>query len=138
AHCAGQGVSDLEHPSTSHLLLADHLDRPLTVVDVARLRLDHSELAFLSACSTAQTGTELPDEAIHLAAAFQLAGYRHVIATLWPIGDRWAVQAARAVYTRLGSDASDSATALHHATRGLRAILPDRPSTWAAHLYDGA
>ncbi|WP_216651350.1 CHAT domain-containing protein [Actinomadura litoris] len=36
----------------------------------------------------------LADEAIHLAAAFQLAGYRGVIGTLWPVADRPAVRFA--------------------------------------------
>jgi CHAT domain-containing protein len=40
------------------------------------------ELAFLSACHTATGSPRGLDEAIHLAAAMQLLGYRHVIATL--------------------------------------------------------
>ena len=83
------------------MLLTDHRQRPLTVVDVARLRLDDAGLAFLSACSTARPGGRLADEAIHLASAFQLAGYRHVIATLWPIGDQHAVDIADDIYTTL-------------------------------------
>jgi CHAT domain-containing protein len=56
AHFACHGASDLTNPSASCLLLTDHQQRPLTVVDVARLRLDGAGLAFLSACSTAQPG----------------------------------------------------------------------------------
>jgi CHAT domain-containing protein len=138
AHFACHAGSDLNNPSASYLLLHDHLSRPLIVVDVSRLRLD-AELAFLSACSTARTGGTLLDEAIHLASAFQLAGYRHVIATLWPIGDRPAVRVATSVYTALAVNQSADATAgaLHHAVRQLRAILPDRPSVWAAHIHNG-
>jgi hypothetical protein len=140
AHFACHGSSDPANPSASHLLLNDYQRRPLTVVDVTRLRLDRAELAFLSACSTARTGTQLADEAIHLAAAFQLAGYRHVIATLWPIGDRPAVRIATDIYpTLVANDTADTAAeALHAATRRLRAIQLDRPSTWAAHLHNGA
>ncbi len=32
-------------------------------------------------------GIRVPDEAITLAAALQIAGYQHVIATLWQISD---------------------------------------------------
>lgn len=140
AHFACHGASDLGSPSASHLLLHDHLSLPLTVVDVARLRLNRAELAFLSACSTARTVPALADEAIHLAAAFQLAGYRHVIATLWPIGDRLAVRIASDIYHSLAAaDAADTAAeALHAATRRLRGIRVSQPSTWASHLHNGA
>ena len=143
AHFACHASSDLANPSSSHLLLPDHRSRPLTVVDVARLSLDDAELAFLSACATARTGYGLADEAIHLAAAFQLAGYRHVIATLWPIGDRSAVEIAADVYTALvahdASGAVGAAQALHDATRRQRGSLEARqPRVWASHIHSGA
>ena len=119
AHFACHGAATMEDPSASRLLLADHQERPLTVVDVARLRLDGAELAFLSACSTAQPGARLTDEAIHLASAFQLAGYRHVIATLWPVGDPHAVDVTDDIYAILAST-GDVAGAVHAATRRLR------------------
>jgi CHAT domain-containing protein len=74
-----------------------------------------------------------------MAAAFQLAGYRHVIATLWPIGDRSAVQLADDIYRMLSAERTidDAAAALHTATRRLRAIYAGRPSTWAAHIHNG-
>jgi CHAT domain-containing protein len=136
AHFACHAESDMSNPSSSHLLLHDH---KLTVVDLARLQLDGAELAFLSACATARTGSHLADEAIHLAAACQLAGYRNVIATLWPVGDRPAVRIADATYTNLAIHGADAAAqALHDATRRRRNLDPDRPSTWAAHIHNGA
>ncbi|MET8181196.1 CHAT domain-containing protein [Streptomyces sp. NPDC005336] len=62
-------------------------DGRLTVAELHGLRLPHAELAYLSACETATGGVNLPDEAMHLAATMQLAGYRHVIATMWSIHD---------------------------------------------------
>jgi hypothetical protein len=137
AHFACHGLSDMENPSASRLLLEDHRDLPLTVVDVARLRLDDAELAFLSACSTARPGGRLTDEAIHLASAFQLAGYRHVVGTLWPIGDRQAVDIAEDIYTTL-TRTGDIASAVHTATRQIRDRWPDMPSVWASHIHSGA
>ncbi|WP_329092693.1 CHAT domain-containing protein [Actinomadura citrea] len=137
AHFACHGHSDLADPSSSHLLLVDHQTRPLTVTDLAGLRLDGAELAFLSACSTARPGARLADEAIHLASAFQLAGYRHVIGTLWPIGDRHAVDIADLVYTAV-ADGGDVAGAVHAATRQMRDRWPDYPSVWASHVHVGA
>jgi CHAT domain-containing protein len=115
-------------------------DGPLSVVDVARLRLDQTELAFLSACETGRPGRRLTDEAIHLASAFQLAGYRHVVATLWPIGDRIAVAFAEDFYTAvsLGHGAGDAADAVHSATMRRRQRWPHAPSAWASHMHTGA
>lgn len=80
----------------------------------------------------------LTDEAIHLASAFQLAGYRHVIGTLWPINDRLAARIAEAVYQGLASaGASGAAAALHAATRRIRDERPDFPFHWAAHIHVG-
>ncbi len=138
-HFACHAQSDAEHPSQSRLVLHDHRESPLTVVDIARERLDDAELAFLSACATARTGAGLPDEAIQLAAAFQLAGYRHVIATLWPIGDEVALGLATDVYKKLEAAPVDAAAlVLHDAVRRARALDATRPSTWAAHLHSGA
>ena len=140
AHFACHGASDLTNPSASCLLLTDYRRRPLTVVDVARLRLDDAGLAFLSACSTARPGGRLADEAIHLASAFQLAGYRHVIATLWPVGDQHAVDLAADIYTTLATAGeADLAGAVHAAVRRMRRRWGwDTPSVWASHIHVGA
>jgi hypothetical protein len=138
AHFACHGAADPDDPSSSHLLLADHQQRPLTVADVARLRLDDAELAFLSACSTARPGRRLTDEAIHLASAFQLAGYRHVVGTLWPIDDGDAVAVADHIYAAITTGTGDVAGAVHAATRSLRNRWADCPSVWASHIHAGA
>nr|WP_232295043.1 CHAT domain-containing protein [Parafrankia sp. EUN1f] len=135
-HFACHGVSNPTAPSTSHLLLHD--DR-LTVADIAALRLETAEFAFLSACSTSRPTTALTDETIHLASAFQLAGYRRVIATLWPIEDRSSAHISDAVYGFLADGGTDAtADALHAAVRRLRAAHPAKPSIWAAHIHVGA
>ena len=146
AHFACHGVSDAADPSSSRLLLRDHRDVPLTVSALASVHLDHAQLAYLSACDTAlSTSAQLIDEAIHLASAFQLAGYPHVIGTLWTINDYIAVQIADAFYAALtnnaagsGFDASDAAMALHEAVRTVRNTLPGTPSLWASHIHAGA
>jgi len=140
AHFACHGHCDPVSPSASHLLLHDHQQHPLTVTDVTRLRQEHAALAFLSACSTARPGDRLADEAIHLASAFQLAGYRHVIGTLWPISDFHAVRLADDLYAELASAGSTAtaASALHKVTRRLRNRRFQLPSIWASHVHVGA
>jgi CHAT domain-containing protein len=137
AHFACHGAAELANPSASRLLLTDHEERPLTVVDVARLRLEGTELAFLSACETVRPGGLLPDEAIHLASAFQLAGYRHVIGTLWSIDDEHAVDIADDVYAAITAT-GNVAGAVHAATRRVRNRWVDRPSAWASHIHVGS
>ncbi|MEU6635124.1 CHAT domain-containing protein [Streptomyces rochei] len=145
AHFACHGISDRTDPSFSRLLLHDHATTPLTVSALSRANLDHAQLAYLSACNTADPGRgDLLDEAIHLTSAFQLAGFRHVIGTLWPIKDHLAAEIAESFYTHLtvgqpGSlDPDQSATALHKTIRAVRDRYPATPSLWAAHLHVGA
>ncbi|MEU4766383.1 CHAT domain-containing tetratricopeptide repeat protein [Actinosynnema sp. NPDC023794] len=134
-HFACHGVADARQPSTSGLVLHDEL---LTVADVSRLHLS-GELAYLSACDTA-SGGDLPDESLHLGAALQLAGYRNVVATLWPIRDTTAAEVARGFYQRLGTTmAGDQAGyALHRAVHDLRARGWDTlPSAWVPYIHVG-
>ncbi|KAM3533265.1 hypothetical protein MY4038_003490 [Beauveria bassiana] len=57
-----------------------------------------------SKCGAALSGIVLPDEAINLASAFQLAGFRHVVGTLWEVRDKSSNDAARVLYETQGQD----------------------------------
>lgn len=137
-HIACHADHSRADPATSAVRL---WDGPLTVLDIAEQQLDHAELAYLSACQTASGAHRLPDESIHIAAALQLAGFRHVIATLWSVHDEHAPTVADAVYRQLTAagapDATDTAHALHHATAQLRADHPTDPTIWAPYLHTG-
>ncbi|GAB2856289.1 hypothetical protein GCM10022221_64900 [Actinocorallia aurea] len=144
AHFACHGFNDPADPSRSRLLLHDHAGDPLTVASLAPLDLGHVRLAYLSACSTAVSfHQDLLDEAVHLTSGFQLAGFPHVVGTLWPINDRAAVDIADDFYAHLAApDGSlrwqHAAHALHRAIRTRYAATPGMPSLWAAHLHAGA
>jgi tetratricopeptide (TPR) repeat protein len=144
AHFACHGHSDPADPSQSRLLLHDWRTSPLTVTALAHLDLDHVRLAYLSACSTAQTlNRGLVDESIHLTSAFQIAGFPHVIGTLWSVTDQVAAKITDEFYRRLdnGTDRLDiehTAQALHDTIRAARDELPVTPSLWAAHVHAGA
>ena len=144
AHFACHGRSDPADPSRSQLLLHDHRQDPLTVAALAPLALGHAQLAYLSACSTARaTNSRLADEAIHLTSAFQMAGFPHVIGTLWEIGDQVAVDITRDFYSAITNpddtiDAGRAAEALHHAIRAQRDRQPGTPYLWASHIHAGA
>ncbi|UWP79160.1 CHAT domain-containing protein [Dactylosporangium fulvum] len=173
AHFACHGTSNPFDPARSALLLRDHAAGPLTVADLVALDLRDAGLAYLSACETALTpvlhlgeveitggappGTGgladliraanrsrgLIDESIHLGSAFQLAGFRHVVGTLWEINDRIAVDVARAFYAGLAGeqdrpDPARSAGSLRQAVLAVRDRFPRTPTLWAAFLHSGA
>lgn len=144
AHFACHGASHPTDPSQSLLLLHDHERDPLTVASLAPVQLDNAQLAYLSACRTAFTpASRLLDEAIHLTTAFQLAGFPHVIGTLWEINDAVAVEIAEDFYTTLGAgqgtlNPRNAARALHHAVRSARDRYLDFPALWAGYLHAGA
>ncbi|PPK68322.1 CHAT domain-containing protein [Actinokineospora auranticolor] len=133
AHFACHAHSDLADPWASALIA----DEPLPVSVLAGVRLPDAELAFLAACSTSRPGTALPDEAVHLASVFQLLGYRHVIATLWPVPDRIAHRVTRLVYRDMGEDSDLAAGAVRRAAVRVRELLPDKPWCWAGYVHYG-
>ena len=144
AHFMCHGVTDPVDPSRSRLLLSTHQHSdPLTVTELAPVRLDAARLAYLSACSTARNEvTELADESIHLASAFQLAGFPHVIAALWEVDADVAGAVASEFYNRISADrgfpdVNHAATVLHGITRDLRRDDPESPFAWAGYLHVG-
>jgi CHAT domain-containing protein len=143
AHFACHGAIDPHTPGESGLCLADGR---LSIEELARrdLPLHALQFAFLSACHTGAASTTLLDEAITTGAAMQLAGFRHVIATLWAINDRRSAEIARDVYKAMKDDqgrnqfsARQIADALHLAVHKQRdAGRPARE--WAAFTHIGA
>ena len=137
AHFACHASSLLLDPSASYLALPDG---PLPVRRISELDNPDAEFAYLSACSTIRGGAEFTDEALNIAAAFQLAGFREVIATQWQVGDTAAWQMARLVYDNLperGTGGVGAAIALHAAVRNLRDRYPGSPLIWAAYIHAG-
>ncbi|WP_433228953.1 CHAT domain-containing protein [Actinomadura formosensis] len=136
--------TDWADPNQSLLLLHDHQTRPLTVSAIAALRLDGGELAFLSACGSSLTAPRHADQAVHITAAFQLAGYRQVIGTLWPIVDDDGLAVAEAVYTVITDSGAtaprtgQAAEAVTDAVRSLRhEVGAGKPTRWAAYIHVG-
>ena len=142
AHFACHAVTGTRNdPYSTRLVLADDATRPLTISAISRADISRADLAYLSACNTANTDDR--DETVHITSAFQLAGYRNVIGTLWSVNDRTAYRIAAAFYAQLTGDGDHapaidgSALALHHAVRRLRAKNPGFPVQWTAHVHVG-
>lgn len=132
-HVCAHAVADPVQPSLGFIELAG---RDLTIDEISRLSLPRAWLTYLSACSTAEGSDILPDEALTIAAAFGVAGCPHVVASLWPIADDVAAQAAELFYASLAGGRSP-AESLRLATARLRAMYPGRPSTWTPFVHLG-
>jgi tetratricopeptide (TPR) repeat protein len=106
AHFACHGFANSRDPSRSCLMLADSMvpGKPdkLAAADLSATRHSMAKLCYLSACSTAENpAVDLTDENIHVASAFQLSGFAHVVGTLWEAGDQAAVDVAKVFYDEL-------------------------------------
>jgi len=141
-HFACHGRQSATEPFLSSFQL--HGDERLTLVDMMKARLPNAELAFLSACDSAAVDVEnIPDEAVHLAAALQFCGFRSVVGTLWAMVDKDGPDVAEDFYRYMFrepggcGDFRDSTLALHHATRVMRSkgVPVDR---WITFIHIGA
>ncbi|KAH7014620.1 CHAT domain-containing protein [Microdochium trichocladiopsis] len=125
-HFAGHGSTHPEEPLQSQLLLDDWDREPFTVASLLETNLTSNPpfLAYLSACGTGQILHEgSVDESIHLANACQLAGFRHVVGTLWSVDNELCVDMARMTYKVLRDEGIKDETVsrgLHWAMRTLR------------------
>lgn len=140
-HMACHAVQHPTSPTSSGFLLWDWQRRLLEIGNLADLQLNGADLAFLSACQTSTGDTRLHDESIHLAAAMQAIGFRHVIAAQWPVVDAVSARLSGHVYSGLvhagKADSSRTAVALHDAVCALRSRFPQAPLTWAAYVHFG-
>ncbi|KAF8543384.1 CHAT domain-containing protein [Trichophaea hybrida] len=145
-HFAGHSHSHPSDPSMSTLLMSDWQKNPFTVKDFLTLKYHQNPplLAYLSACSTGDNRDyKLLDEGIHLMGACQLAGFRHVIGSLWEVSDKHCVDVAREVYSTMieaGMSRESVSLGLHHAILNLRdgsESMIDDPLIWAAYIHMG-
>jgi tetratricopeptide (TPR) repeat protein len=149
-HCACHGSCDPHKPLESHLLFQKTgpsgpvLDR-LTVSSILNMTtLGRAWIAYISACSAAEVkAQELADEGLHIVSAFQVAGFAHVIGSLWSVDDDVCVDLAEVFYERLISSddqrsISSVAAAFHAAVLHIRSKYAYDPLKWAAYIHSGA
>ena len=146
AHFACHAVSK-RNPADSHLLLvkdilkdiliSEEVDQ-LRVKDIAALKVPAARLAFLSACSTANNGSlELLDEGTHIVSSFHIAGFVHVIGTLWSSHDEACQKMAVDFYSELRK-MDDVAVSYRAAVMRLMKRKPLQPCYWAPFIHFGA
>ena len=162
-HFATHGVSDPNNPSEGHLVLMKAADSSptltsqpqgttneivrdnLSVSDIFRCTASNAVLAFLAACSTADVPDEsLADENLHIVNAFQIAGFPHVIGSLWPANNLVCPTLAKAFYSALGRYTNQYplsndlvAFAINYAVMTLIVEYPGEPRLWAGFVHMG-
>jgi CHAT domain-containing protein len=160
-HIACHGVSNPLNPDSSHLVMhgggssttnqAQQQQQELNVRRISASRSPAAELAYLSTGSAAENGSlSLADETINIASAFQLAGFRHVVGTLWRTKDDVCLQVACTFYRTLlqkssatglamsGRETMKVAQALHVAMDEVRLQQPNKPLVWAPFVHIGS
>lgn len=86
----------------------------------------------------------LVDESIHIASAFQITGFAHVIGSLWPADDDVCVRVAELFYKSLvmcktTADPNRAvAAALREAVLQIRNEYASGPGVWALYVHLGA
>lgn len=146
-HFACHGFSDPKDPFNSHLLLhagTSGVDK-LTVGAISDINLKSAQIAYLSACSTAGIGSECSaDESVHIASAFQLAGFSHVLANMWPSDDNACLKVSTEFYRNLFDGGLSKcghrkvASAFHYAVKKLRDENLKSPLLWSPFIHTGA
>ncbi|MET0553060.1 MAG: CHAT domain-containing tetratricopeptide repeat protein [Vicinamibacteria bacterium] len=130
-HFALHGVVDERSPLDSALLLAEAGDENgrLQAWEIFEsVRLD-AELVVLSACRSAAGAERAGEGTIGLTRAFQFAGARTVVATLWDAGDRSSARFMARFYRALGAGASKADALRAAQVAAIRA--GEHPVRWA-------
>ncbi|KAI0261824.1 CHAT domain-containing protein [Gloeopeniophorella convolvens] len=145
AHFACHGLLEEDKPLEASFKL--HGSDRLTLLDIIQSRAPDAELAFLSACHTAELADRRdPDEMLHLAAAMQYCGFRSVVGTMWEMADVDGKDMAKLFYGRLLSSKWDasvpiaerSAKALQFAVQKLRLKKGMTTERWVNFVHYGA
>jgi CHAT domain-containing protein len=79
-HLACHGTQDQTNALNSGFHLSDG---KLTISGLMDLNLDKAWFAYLSACETAKSDAQQPDQVVHVASAMLHAGFKSVVATMW-------------------------------------------------------
>ncbi|HEY2459373.1 MAG TPA: CHAT domain-containing protein [Candidatus Acidoferrum sp.] len=141
-HLAVHGVANEKHPERAALILLSDPssgdDGILEASDIVHLRLN-ANLVVLSACDTAVGSLQGEEGIANLSLAFQLAGAKTVVSTLWSIEDTTTLYLMKRFYAHL----AEKNTVAHALTAAKRDMLKTFgaqaiPYYWASFRLEGA
>ena len=129
-HFATHGVLDTERPERSGLALSRH--GFVRAGEIYRLDLP-ADLVVLSACRTALGKSFRGEGVVGLTRAFQYAGARNVLVSLWEVEDRATAELMRRFYRAMLVEGRPPAAALRAAQISLR----EEPGWGAPYFWAG-
>src|SRR5712664_48625 len=141
-HLAVHGVANEKHPERAALILLSDSssgdDGILEASDIVHLHTN-ADLVVLSACDTAVGRLQGEEGIANLSLAFQLAGAKTVISTLWTIEDTTALYLMKRFYAHL----AEKNTVAHALTAAKRDMLKTYgaqavPYYWASFKLEGS
>jgi len=140
-HLAVHGVANEKHPDRAALILLSDSssgdDGILEASEIVHLHTN-ADLVVLSACDTAAGSLQGEEGIANLSLAFQLAGAKAVVSTLWSIDDTSTLYLMKRFYAHL----ADRRTAAYALTAAKRDMLNTYgahavPYYWASFRLDG-
>ena len=117
-------------------------DGVLTAEEIATLDLRRTGWAVLSACDTGRGRVQDGEGVLGLRRAFEVAGVRTVITSLWKLDDRTAQEWMSELYRLRLDDGTSTIESVRRASRAMlaarrRAGLDTHPFHWGAFVAAG-
>lgn len=123
-------------------MAGDEDDGVLTAEEIAGLDLSAAQWAVLSACDTGRGDLQAGEGVVGLRRAFQVAGARTVILSLWPVLDNVAAEWMAELYRGKFVRGDTTATSVRAASRALLAARraagqSTHPLYWSGFIATG-
>lgn len=132
---AGNSIPGIMEPVLALTMVPPGTDGLLTASEVAALKMD-ADVAALTACQTGM-GLRLAGEGVmSMGRAFQLAGARSVIMSLWSVSETSSIELMKSFFRNLRQGKSKS-EALSAAKSELRHAGFEHPFFWSAFVLVG-
>jgi len=135
-HCfAGTGIPGVTEPAFCLTMVPPGTDGLLRMSEIENLKMN-CQVAVLLGAQSAVGKVRGAEGLMSMARAFQLAGARCVLASLWPVSERQSVQLAESFFRRL-KQGKNKLEALKLARDEIRKAGYDHPFFWAPFILIG-